>query len=355
MGDPYANVDPYTNPPGPEELAEMEGGPEEPQAAAFERIASGVPLRRFSGDFAPRPDRSPTVMKAQDELRDPVHRSEAVRRLLSVALGPGYRGSREFQQFVEKGKKLFVHVPNERKIRVDNRKLRAFVAQNPAARKIEKWLRDRRWAPLENNKYLLLGMVEGVRYASPDERSRFRVNYPGPQSNRVTRGDEVRPFDTDDLLRTCDQPASAAPGPMMAAIQQGGVQAGGTTRTADWLRGAIWVLTSFDAPVFYTHVCRLGRVHHSSLVGGANVAAAGEWRFEHGELRWISACSGHYRPRDFRLTRAVQILIQRDVIRDQDNTYVILYRSNDQPPVPVSVRDYLDMSNELRGLRTYPV
>jgi len=68
----------------------------------------------------------------------------------------------------------------------------------------------------------------------------------------------------------------------------------------EWIEKAlIWVCAVdplTDRPAFYSHVGKVHRFHHSSLVGGGEVIGAGEWIVEKGKLMKISANSGHYQP-----------------------------------------------------------
>jgi len=77
----------------------------------------------------------------------------------------------------------------------------------------------------------------------------------------------------------------------------------------EWFEGAlIWVCAvdpATNMPAFYSHVCRIHTIHHSSLAGGGNVIAGGEWIVEKGRLRKVSGNSGHYRPPLDALYRAV--------------------------------------------------
>jgi hypothetical protein len=95
----------------------------------------------------------------------------------------------------------------------------------------------------------------------------------------------------------------------------------------EWDRASlIWVcaneITS-DLPVFYSHVCKMGRFHHTSVVAGGDVVGAGEWIVRNGKLWKISANSGHYRLSIDFLHRSVLFL--GDAV--QSDTTVFLYDS----------------------------
>ena len=59
-----------------------------------------------------------------------------------------------------------------------------------------------------------------------------------------------------------------------------------------------------------------GRFHHSSLVAGEPVAAAGEITVENGVLTAISRKSGHYRPSEALLDQVLELLKRRGVRTD---------------------------------------
>ncbi|MGC2661600.1 MAG: hypothetical protein WA324_26900 [Bryobacteraceae bacterium] len=61
----------------------------------------------------------------------------------------------------------------------------------------------------------------------------------------------------------------------------------------------IWVCVkaaNSQDPVFFSHVGKKDRFHHSSFTCGGDVIGAGEWIVQGGRLLKISANSGHYRP-----------------------------------------------------------
>jgi len=61
----------------------------------------------------------------------------------------------------------------------------------------------------------------------------------------------------------------------------------------------IWVCVreaGCSEPVFYSHMGKADRFHHSSFTCGGDVIAAGEWIVKRGHLSKISPNSGHYRP-----------------------------------------------------------
>lgn len=96
----------------------------------------------------------------------------------------------------------------------------------------------------------------------------------------------------------------------------------------DWVEsGCIWVCVpdGRGGADFYSHVGKLRRFHHSSLIGGGGVICAGEWIVRNGSLLKISANSGHYRPPLSALHQAVLHL----TMAHQVKTTVFLYDKQD--------------------------
>jgi hypothetical protein len=137
--------------------------------------------------------------------------------------------------------------------------------------------------------------ANGVEYTPLSERVlKYKVFLAG----HMTRGAPPELFDT--------------PGAKQQAVQRyGDGQIGNATLeqeasqnalAEEWAKKAlIWVCVPIDAndvkqSVFYSHVCRPGAFHHSSLAIGREVYGAGEWIVEGGKLKKISANSGHYQP-----------------------------------------------------------
>jgi hypothetical protein len=58
---------------------------------------------------------------------------------------------------------------------------------------------------------------------------------------------------------------------------------------------------------FYTHPSKIYRFHHTSLVSGEPVKAAGEWYVEHGDLKWLSGASGPYHTTAAGLQEAIRV------------------------------------------------
>jgi hypothetical protein len=91
-------------------------------------------------------------------------------------------------------------------------------------------------------------------------------------------------------------------------------------------KSCIWVCfvpEGRDSVSFYSHVCRGGTFHHSSLSKGGKVVAAGEWIVEDGKLKKISANSGRYQPTMDYLHNAV---LHMAVARQPDTTIFLRHR-----------------------------
>jgi len=80
----------------------------------------------------------------------------------------------------------------------------------------------------------------------------------------------------------------------------------------------IWIMSKENPEEFYSHVGKLGRVHHSTFFGGEAVRAAGDWRVEQGVIRQITGRSGHYKPGIGPLIQALRILHSRGVLEHTD-------------------------------------
>src|SRR5262245_36611722 len=107
----------------------------------------------------------------------------------------------------------------------------------------------------------------------------------------------------------------------------------------DWRNEAImWVCRcppGGDSAKFYSSVCQIAKVHHSSF--GDGVICAGEWIVRKGKLVKMSANSGHYRPSIDALYRAVLHLA---CARQADSTF-FLYDTKLQKWVDVPWGDFI--------------
>ncbi len=80
-----------------------------------------------------------------------------------------------------------------------------------------------------------------------------------------------------------------------------------------WIqKSLIWVcVPEGDDAVFYSHVGKIHRFHHSSFVSGGDVLGAGEWVVEDGKLRTVAAVSGHYQPTLTSLLTCIRIIVSK--------------------------------------------
>jgi hypothetical protein len=135
----------------------------------------------------------------------------------------------------------------------------------------------------------------GVEYTPLAQRV---LNYKVVVAGKMTRGTSFEVLDTPSFkMRAVKEFGASNIG--NATLDQ---QASQNGLAVEWARNAlIWVCVPIDAKdakqsVFYSHVCRPGAFHHSSLAGGREVLGGGEWIVESGKLKKISANSGHYQP-----------------------------------------------------------
>ncbi|MBL8211392.1 MAG: hypothetical protein JNK87_11800 [Bryobacterales bacterium] len=99
----------------------------------------------------------------------------------------------------------------------------------------------------------------------------------------------------------------------------------------------IWVCVK-DAmtgeAIFYSHVGKVHRFHHSSFTAGGSVIGAGEWIIRNGKLWKISPNSGHYRPPLAYFHRAV--LLMREAWQPDTVVHLWNVKKDDYEEVPVS-------------------
>jgi len=109
----------------------------------------------------------------------------------------------------------------------------------------------------------------------------------------------------------------------------------------EWIEESlIWVCAvdpDSNKPTFYSHVGKINRFHHTSLVGGEEVIGAGEWIVRDGRLKKISANSGHYQPTIEFLYRSVLHL----AAAFQSDTTVFLYDSYTGQYVERPILDFI--------------
>lgn len=136
----------------------------------------------------------------------------------------------------------------------------------------------KRWNPVlfsssdpRYHQYYVTWLTKGVKYlAETNARDRYKVEF---------RGDDIyhRLRSADTGLTPLDKTA------VVKHFTDKGKPGG----------SLIWVLGEGK---FYSHMSKIGRMHHSSFFAGKELEAAGEWDVEKGKLKWISGQSGHYRP-----------------------------------------------------------
>jgi hypothetical protein len=116
----------------------------------------------------------------------------------------------------------------------------------------------------------------------------------------------------------------------------------------------LWVLQGDNATDYrlYSHLSKIDRFHHSSLVAGGDIAAAGEWMVGKGRIFLINGCSGHYQPEFERLLAALRWLNTKGKLTAQ--VRLELFKGGDS--TPVGVFDVLNDPQYLQkhGLNHYP-
>jgi hypothetical protein len=122
----------------------------------------------------------------------------------------------------------------------------------------------------------------------------------------------------------------------------------------EWNEDALlWVCApdpETDQPVFYSHVGKPNRFHHSSMVDGGKVIGAGEWIVRKGKLWKVSANSGHYQPTIDFFFRAVLHMSTAF----QGDTTVFLYDSVDDKWVDYPVRLFISAPTAGNRYWTHP-
>jgi hypothetical protein len=145
--------------------------------------------------------------------------------------------------------------------------------------------------------------TKGVKYIEESvERDRYKVAI--DQGVLSRRGPEkaakIDKFDSDALVKHFKEKPDAKANPVQSCI---------------WVMGA--------NNEFYTHLVKIGRFHHSSLAGGSNVEAAGEWAVRNGKIAEIDGTTGHYKVPETGFVKAIQQLSSKGAL--QADTKVNLY------------------------------
>ena len=158
-------------------------------------------------------------------------------------------------------------------------------------------------------------------------------------------------FDTQEIKQHF---ANKKPGSVGSA-DLGADKKGKTFPTpAEWNDAALlWVCApdpEDDKPVFYSHVGKPHRFHHSSMVDGGDVIGAGEWIVKKGKLWKISANSGHYQPTiDFFYRSVLHMFTAFD-----GDTTVFLYDSVDDKWVDYPIRLFISAPTANNRYWTHP-
>ncbi len=183
---------------------------------------------------------------------------------------------------------------------------------------------------------LLKTLAKGVEYCTAEYVDRkYRIDLGPPLTRRGEVFDSKTLFDRKIGSRYLSESISAAPD---------------ETRCR-----SIWVITWTNAekePVFYSHVGKWGRFHHSSFKSGEAVMAAGEWVVDQGVLTMINACSGHYRPQAWRFRLACNQLMNKGAISPA--TKVEVWKSGARELLPCSAF-VIDLADKpASGYRLFP-
>ncbi|HEU4631064.1 MAG TPA: hypothetical protein VFS08_15035 [Gemmatimonadaceae bacterium] len=194
--------------------------------------------------------------------------------------------------------------------------------------------------------YFMSDLANNVKYLHAlHERARYRVTL-GAQ---VRRRDDEGPFDTEAVFSHFRKNRRENPGSGKAGLahadpgraKKGAAAGQPLTLGRDWVYGSlIWVCTTepgSDAPVFYSHVCKVHRFHHSTFAAGGGVIGAGEWIVTKGKLLKISGNSGHYKPTMSHLHNAVLHM----AAAFHADTTVLLYDTQADAWVDVPVGEFV--------------
>lgn len=74
---------------------------------------------------------------------------------------------------------------------------------------------------------------------------------------------------------------------------------------------------------------KLGKYHHSSLLGGGEVALGGEIKVSNGVIKWLSNKSGHYKPSETHLQQILYLLKKKGVPMNFGVEFKMMIKDND--------------------------
>jgi hypothetical protein len=119
-----------------------------------------------------------------------------------------------------------------------------------------------------------------------------------------------------------------------------------------WRHPCIWVCApnEEDKATFYSHICKIGRFHHSTFMGGGSVIGAGEWVVKQGKLISFSAVSGHYRTEMNQFYNAALHL--RNAVRP--DTTVLLWDTQAANWAEVPYKDFIQKPTGGGRYKTHP-
>jgi hypothetical protein len=163
---------------------------------------------------------------------------------------------------------------------------------------------------------LLLAVRRGVKYISDEtKRAKYEVNI---HAGTVQRGSN--PLDTESLKRMYVKQSNNSNNNNVAndnnAPNNNNAPNDSTNKQGNYVvRDVIWVMDKDGN--FYSHVSKLGRIHHSSFLAGEGIGAGGDWKIKNGEITEISGQSGHYKPTIDRFVSALTQLEGRGALNSE--------------------------------------
>lgn len=190
---------------------------------------------------------------------------------------------------------------------------------------------------------------KGVRYLDREARKRYEVK----MGARIRYAIDDIVFDTASIRENAKKTEGTFGKTWILSMANWGKPYGATgakVRKEDgtFAAGREWRTTSLiwviapdkleKRPRFYSHVCKGGKLHHSSFNEGKSVLGAGEWIVEAGKLLKISANSGHYRPDLSLFTQSVRLMAEAH----NPDTMVTMYDRTTDTWVDRGIKEFLD-------------